>query len=167
MSWRASAAETSAGKRGIAVATHPATVPTTIRAAMLRSMGARYQVCCRRVPVFRLDERLVFPPVELADEGLLAVGGDLRPERLLLAYSQGIFPWYGKNLPILWHSPDPRMVLLPGELVVGRSLKKAIRRKPYELRLDTAFGEVLRGCADVPRPGQNGTWLIPDMVGAY
>jgi leucyl/phenylalanyl-tRNA---protein transferase len=119
------------------------------------------------VPVFRLDERLVFPPVELADEGLLAVGGDLRPERLLLAYSQGIFPWYGKNLPILWHSPDPRMVLLPGELVVGRSLKKAIRRKPYELRLDTAFGEVLRGCADVPRPGQNGTWLIPDMVGAY
>jgi leucyl/phenylalanyl-tRNA--protein transferase len=119
------------------------------------------------VPVFRLDERLVFPPVELADEGLLAVGGDLRPERLLLAYSQGIFPWYGKNLPILWHSPDPRMVLFPDELVVNRSLKKAMRRKPYELRLDTAFGEVLRGCADVPRPGQNGTWLIPDMVAAY
>ena len=119
------------------------------------------------MPVFRLDERLVFPPVELADEGLLAVGGDLRPERLLLAYSQGIFPWYGKNLPILWHSPDPRMVLFPNELVVNRSLKKAMRRRPYELRLDTAFGEVLRGCADVPRPGQNGTWLIPDMVSAY
>lgn len=119
------------------------------------------------MPVFRLDERLVFPPVELADEGLLAVGGDLKPERLLLAYSQGIFPWYGKNLPILWHSPDPRMVLFPGELVVGRSLKKAIRRQPYQLRLDSAFSEVLRGCADVPRPGQNGTWLIPDMVGAY
>jgi len=119
------------------------------------------------VPVFRLDERLVFPPVELADDGLLAVGGDLRPERLLLAYSQGIFPWYGKNLPILWHSPDPRMVLFPGELVVGRSLRKAIRKQPYQLRLDTAFAEVLRGCADVPRPGQRGTWLIPDMVGAY
>jgi leucyl/phenylalanyl-tRNA--protein transferase len=119
------------------------------------------------VPVFRLDHRLVFPPVELADEGLLAVGGDLRPERLLLAYSQGIFPWYGKNLPILWHSPDPRMVLYPHELVIGRSLRKAIRRKPYELKLDTAFGEVLTGCADAPRPGQNGTWLIPEMVTAY
>jgi leucyl/phenylalanyl-tRNA--protein transferase len=105
--------------------------------------------------------------VELADDGLLAVGGDLRPERLLLAYSQGIFPWYGKNLPILWHSPDPRMVLYPRELVVGRSLKKAIRRRPYELRLDTAFGEVLKGCADVPRPGQSGTWLIPEMITAY
>jgi leucyl/phenylalanyl-tRNA--protein transferase len=109
----------------------------------------------------------VFPPVELADEGLLAVGGDLRPERLLLAYSQGIFPWYGKNLPILWHSPDPRMVLYPDELVVSRSLKKQIRRKPYELKLDTAFGDVLRGCADAPRPGQNGTWLIPEMITAY
>jgi len=119
------------------------------------------------VPVFRLDHRLVFPPVELADDGLLAVGGDLRPERLLLAYSQGIFPWYGKNLPILWHSPDPRMVLLPDELVVARSLRKAIRRKPYQLRLDSAFGQVLRGCADVPRPGQSGTWLIPDMITAY
>jgi leucyl/phenylalanyl-tRNA--protein transferase len=119
------------------------------------------------VPVFRLDHRLVFPPVELAEDGLLAVGGDLRPERLLLAYSKGIFPWYGKNLPILWHSPDPRMVLLPGELVVNRSLAKAIRRKPYELKLDTAFGDVLRGCAEAPRPGQSGTWLIPEMVTAY
>jgi leucyl/phenylalanyl-tRNA--protein transferase len=117
--------------------------------------------------VFRLDHRLVFPPVELADDGLLAVGGDLRPERLLLAYSQGIFPWYGKNLPILWHSPDPRMVLHPDELVVQRSLRKVIRRAPYQLRLDTAFGEVLRGCAESPRPGQNGTWLIPDMISAY
>ncbi len=117
--------------------------------------------------MFRLDHRLVFPPVDLADDGLLAVGGDLRPERLLLAYSQGIFPWYGKNLPILWHSPDPRMVLYPDELVVQRSLRKAIRRRPYELRLDSAFGEVLRGCAEAPRPGQNGTWLIPDMISAY
>jgi leucyl/phenylalanyl-tRNA---protein transferase len=117
--------------------------------------------------VFRLDHRLVFPPVELAEDGLLAVGGDLRPERLLLAYSKGIFPWYGKNLPILWHSPDPRMVLEPSALVVNRSLRKAIRRKPYELKLDTAFGEVLRGCAEAPRPGQSGTWLIPEMVTAY
>jgi leucyl/phenylalanyl-tRNA--protein transferase len=119
------------------------------------------------MPVFRLDDRLVFPPVHLAEDGLLAVGGDLRPERLLLAYTRGIFPWYGENLPILWHSPDPRMVMTTGELVVGRSLRKAIRRRPYQLRMDTAFRDLLLGCAAMPRPGQDGTWLIPEMVDAY
>ncbi|HUJ56929.1 MAG TPA: leucyl/phenylalanyl-tRNA--protein transferase [Kofleriaceae bacterium] len=119
------------------------------------------------MPVFRLDDRLVFPPVHLAEDGLLALGGDLRPERLLLGYTQGIFPWYAENLPILWHSPDPRMVMTTRDLVVQRSLRKAIRHKPYELTLDTAFVEVLHGCAEVPRPGQTGTWLIPEMVEAY
>ena len=119
------------------------------------------------MPVYRLDEKLVFPPVHLADDGLLAVGGDLRPERLLLGYSQGIFPWYGENLPILWHSPDPRMIMTTRDLTIQRSLKKTLRRQPYQLRLDTAFGDVLRGCAAVPRPGQQGTWLIPTMVDAY
>lgn len=119
------------------------------------------------MPVYRLDKRLVFPPVDLAEDGLLAVGGDLSPERLLLGYSRGIFPWYGPKLPILWHSPDPRMVLMTPDLVVNRSLRKAIRRQPYQLRIDTAFEEVLAGCADSPRPGQDGTWLIPDMVTAY
>ena len=119
------------------------------------------------MPVFRLDDRLVFPPVELAEDGLLALGGDLRPERLLLAYSEGIFPWYAENLPILWHSPDPRMVMTVDDLIVQRSLRKAIRRRPYELRMDTAFLRVLEGCSTVPRPGQSGTWLIPEMVAAY
>ncbi|MBA3391440.1 MAG: leucyl/phenylalanyl-tRNA--protein transferase [Deltaproteobacteria bacterium] len=119
------------------------------------------------MPVYRLDDRLVFPPVHLAEDGLLALGGDLRPERLLLAYSQGIFPWYAENLPILWHSPDPRMVMTTRDLIVQKSLRKAIRRKPYDLRLDTAFLQVLEGCASVPRPGQSGTWLIPEMVDAY
>ncbi len=119
------------------------------------------------MPVFRIDDRLVFPPVHLAEDGLLAVGGDLRPERLMLAYSKGIFPWYGENLPILWHAPDPRMVMMTEDLAIQRSLRKAIRKKPYELRLDTAFAEVLQGCARSPRPGQSGTWLIPDMVQAY
>lgn len=119
------------------------------------------------MPVFRLDKRLVFPPVELAEDGLLAVGGDLSVERLLLGYSQGIFPWYGPNLPILWHAPDPRMVLFPRELVINKSLRKAIRRAPYRLTIDTAFAEVLDGCAAAPRPGQDGTWIIPDMVTAY
>lgn len=119
------------------------------------------------MPVFRLDDRLVFPPVHLAEDGLLALGGDLRPERLLLAYTQGIFPWYAENLPILWHSPDPRMVMTTRDLIVQRSLRKAIKRKPYELTVDKAFRDVLHGCAEVPRPGQNGTWLIPEMVDAY
>ena len=109
----------------------------------------------------------MFPPVHLAEDGLLALGGDLRPERLLLGYTQGIFPWYAENLPILWHSPDPRMVMTTSDLIVQRSLRKAIKRRPYEITLDTAFGEVLRGCAEVPRPGQTGTWLIPEMVDAY
>jgi leucyl/phenylalanyl-tRNA--protein transferase len=119
------------------------------------------------MPVFRLDERLAFPPVHLAEDGLLAVGGDLRPERLLLAYTRGIFPWYGENLPILWHSPDPRMVMATRDLVVQRSLRKSIRKQPYRLTIDTAFREVLLACAATPRPGQDGTWLIPEMVDAY
>jgi leucyl/phenylalanyl-tRNA--protein transferase len=119
------------------------------------------------MPVFRLDDRLVFPPVHLAEDGLLALGGDLRPERLILGYTKGIFPWYAENLPILWHSPDPRMVMTTRDLIVQRSLRKQIKRKPYRLAIDTAFGEVLRGCAASPRPGQTGTWLIPEMVEAY
>lgn len=119
------------------------------------------------MPVFRLDDRLVFPPVHLAEDGLLALGGDLRPERLILGYSQGIFPWYAENLPILWHSPDPRMVMSAQELVIQRSLRKQIRRQPYRLALDTAFEQVLRGCSEAPRPGQTGTWLIPEMLDAY
>jgi leucyl/phenylalanyl-tRNA--protein transferase len=120
------------------------------------------------MPVFRLNARLAFPPPDLADEsGLLAVGGDLKPERLLLAYSLGIFPWYSDGLPILWYSPDPRLVLESADLVVPRSLKKTLRRGQYRVTLDTAFDRVIRACADAPRPGQQGTWITDDMVRAY
>jgi leucyl/phenylalanyl-tRNA---protein transferase len=119
------------------------------------------------LPVYKLDHRLWFPPVDLAEDGLLAVGGDLRPERLLLAYANGIFPWYEIGLPILWHSPDPRMVLDVNALHVPRSLRRAMRRRPYELRLDTAFRKVMLACAEVPRPGQHGTWITDEMVEAY
>jgi leucyl/phenylalanyl-tRNA--protein transferase len=120
------------------------------------------------VPVFRLDDRLVFPPAHLADDsGLLAIGGDLRPERLLLAYSHGIFPWYERGQPILWHSPDPRMVLLADRLRVPRSLAKAVRKAPFRLTLDTAFADVIEGCASTKRPGQRGTWITPAMRKAY
>jgi leucyl/phenylalanyl-tRNA--protein transferase len=118
------------------------------------------------VPVYRLDERLVFPSPERGPRrGPIAVGGDLRPDRLLLAYSMGIFPWQGE--PLHWHSPDPRMVLLADEIVVARSLRKTMRRGAFRLTLDTAFTEVMIACATVPRPGQDGTWITPGMVESY
>jgi leucyl/phenylalanyl-tRNA--protein transferase len=118
------------------------------------------------MPVFRLDERLVFPPPGRAPRrGPIAVGGDLRPERLLLAYSMGIFPWQGE--PLHWHSPDPRMVLLADELKVSRSLRRTVRRGIFRLSLDTAFTEVMIACAMAPRPGQDGTWITPGMVESY
>jgi leucyl/phenylalanyl-tRNA--protein transferase len=119
------------------------------------------------MPVYRLDHRLVFPPPGHAEDGLLAVGGDLRPERLLLAYSEGIFPWYSEGQPILWHSPDPRMVLRAEDLHVTRSLRKTARKQPYRLSLDTAFRKVIEACARTPRPGQRGTWITRAMQDAY
>ena len=119
------------------------------------------------MPVFRLDDRLVFPPASLAEEGLLAVGGDLRPDRLLLAYSSGIFPWYDDGQPILWHSPDPRMVLEARKLHVPKSLEKRMRKAPYRLTMDTAFRAVMEGCASARRPEGPGTWITPEMIEAY
>ncbi|HAA58367.1 MAG TPA: leucyl/phenylalanyl-tRNA--protein transferase [Myxococcales bacterium] len=120
------------------------------------------------MPVYGLTQDLLFPPPELAEEdGLLAVGGDLRPERLLLAYSDGIFPWYNEDSPILWFSPNPRMMLHPSELRVNRSLRKALRKHDYELRFDTHFREVIEACAETPREGQDGTWITSDMLEAY
>ena len=120
------------------------------------------------MPVFALTDALVFPPPRLADpNGILAVGGDLSPDRLLLAYSMGIFPWYEASLPILWHSPDPRMVLSAPDLHVGRSLRKTIRKSPFRLTLDTAFREVIVRCRDADRPDQDGTWITDEMVDAY
>ena len=110
-----------------------------------------------------------FPPVERAlrnPNGLLAAGGDLSSARLLAAYRRGIFPWYSGDEPILWWSPDPRMVLYVAELKVSRSLAKSVRNKGYEVRVDTAFGAVLEGCAG-PRADGAGTWLGAEMRAAY
>jgi leucyl/phenylalanyl-tRNA---protein transferase len=112
---------------------------------------------------------LRFPPVELASpEGLLAVGGDLRAERLLEAYRHGIFPWYNPGQPILWWSPDPRAVLFPPKLRVSRSLRKTLRQQKFAVTLDTAFREVIEYCAR-PRPANpgGGTWITPEMIEAY
>ncbi|MDP3937388.1 MAG: leucyl/phenylalanyl-tRNA--protein transferase [Deltaproteobacteria bacterium] len=120
------------------------------------------------MPVIWLGKRLIFPPPGAAlPSGLLAAGGDLSPDRLLLAYASGIFPWYSEGDPILWFSPDPRMVLLPSQLRVSRSLRKFARRARLELRMDTAFEAVIRACAGAKRPGGEGTWITKDMIRAY
>lgn len=119
-------------------------------------------------PVYRLGRELAFPdPGQAEPDGLLAVGGDLRPERLLAAYSQGIFPWYGEGLPILWHSPHPRTVLPLASLHVSKSLAKVLRRGRYRVRLDGDFAGVIERCARAPRRGQDGTWITADMRRAY
>ena len=116
-----------------------------------------------------LDGGTPFPPVEKAlkrPNGLLAAGADLSPERLLAAYRHGIFPWFSEGEPILWWSPDPRMVLAPDALRVTRSLAKTLRNREFEVRLDTAFAAVIAGCA-APRADQAGTWITPEMRTAY
>lgn len=111
-----------------------------------------------------------FPPVELAltePNGLLAIGGSLEPERLLNAYRAGIFPWYSDGQPILWWSPDPRSVLFPEHLQVSRSLRKTVRQARFRITLDCAFDQVIDQCARTPRPGQDGTWIVDEMLQAY
>lgn len=119
------------------------------------------------IPWLRADEP--FPPIERAlkrPSGLLAAGADLSPGRLLDAYRKGIFPWSGEGEPILWWSPDPRMVLFPDELKVSRSLSKTLRNGRFEVRFDTAFRPVMRACGE-PREGQAGTWITAEMIEAY
>lgn len=109
-----------------------------------------------------------FPAIEETDEdGIIAVGGDLSPERLVNAYRRGIFPWYSEGLPILWHCPDPRFVLEPSSLHVPSSLRKVMKRRVYDVKLDTDFEGVIDGCARTRRPGQRGTWITRDMRKAY
>lgn len=120
------------------------------------------------MPVFRLTKTLVFPPADYAEpDGLLAVGGDLSSERILLAYQLGIFPWYSEHMPILWWTPDPRLVLFPEELRISRSLARALRKGIFQVTVDRAFREVMIRCATVPRREGEGTWIMPEMVEAY
>ncbi len=116
------------------------------------------------MPVYQIPARHVFPPPEHADEdGVLGIGGDLHPDRVLLAYRSGIFPWYSQGEPLLWWSPDPRLVLYVDELRVQRSLAKVIRRAPYTLTADTAFEAVITACGATRRPRQAGTWITPEL----
>jgi len=110
----------------------------------------------------------IFPdPRNSSKEGLVAFGGDLDPNRILSAYKKGIFPWYSKGDPILWWSPDPRLVLYPDDLKISRSLKKILKKSIFEVRVDTNFKEVILNCKNIKRKDQEGTWILPEIVDAF
>lgn len=120
------------------------------------------------MPLYRLSSQLVFPPAEFAEpDGLLAVGADLSPPRLLLAYSSGIFPWFNAEDPILWWSPDPRCILEPDGLHLSRSLRQTVRRDVFAVSCNRAFPQVVRACAEVRLHQGEGTWLSREMMAAY
>lgn len=118
--------------------------------------------------IFRLNKELEFPdPSYAEEEGILAYGGDLSVDRLVLAYANGIFPWYKEGSPILWWTPDPRMVLFPDRFIVSKSLKQLVRSSKYSCTFDKEFDKVIRKCAEIPRKGQESTWITRKMLKAY
>jgi leucyl/phenylalanyl-tRNA--protein transferase len=120
------------------------------------------------MPIYRLNKELAFPDPSLAEEeGILAIGGDLSTERLVLAYMNGIFPWPTKDAPLLWWSPDPRMILLPDGFRVSHSLRQLIRSGKFSYTVDTDFEKVIHQCASIPRHGQDYTWITDDMIEAF
>jgi leucyl/phenylalanyl-tRNA--protein transferase len=120
------------------------------------------------VTIFRLTDEIIFPDVELSEsDGLLAIGGDLSAERILKAYCLGIFPWYNDDSPILWWSPDPRLILFPEQLKVSRSLRQLIKKNKFKITIDTAFEQVIRNCAISSGRDLEGTWITSQMAQAY
>jgi leucyl/phenylalanyl-tRNA--protein transferase len=127
-----------------------------------------YQIGKNRVAAIEGD--CEFPPLEQAlsePNGLVAIGGELTTARLLSAYKQGIFPWFSEGEPVMWWSPNPRMVLFPSELKISSSLKKTLKNHPFETRMNTGFQAVIRACSHTPRPGQDGTWITAEIIHAY
>lgn len=119
------------------------------------------------MPVYKLIKTTIFPSPSLAEpDGLLAMGGDLKPQRLLLAYANGIFPWFSRK-PILWWSPDPRCILFPSQFKITKSFQQIIHKHHLQARFDTCFRTIIEYCATVKRPGENGTWITKDMINAY
>ena len=121
------------------------------------------------MPIFKLDsDQIYFPPAHLAhSSGILAIGGDLSPERLLLAYKKGIFPWFNPDEPAVWWSPDPRCVILPEKLKVSKSMRQLLRKGKFGVTFDQDFLGVIRACRDVYRPGQEGTWISDEIIDSY
>lgn len=121
----------------------------------------------RILPIYLLNDKLSFPPVEGAEDGIVAIGGDLTPERLLLAYHNGIFPWYSEEEPIIWHAPEERFILFPNELHISRSMKRVLNAACFSVSFDTDFAFIINQCASIDRKEQDGTWITPDMIQAY
>lgn len=119
------------------------------------------------MPIYRLIDELIFPPVSGAEDGIVAVGGDLSPERLILAYRQGIFPWFNEEEPIVWWSPDPRFVLFPEKLHVPKSMNRVLNQKVFRVTYNEDFEGVITHCKKTPRKGQQGTWITEEMKAAY
>ncbi|MEM6642073.1 MAG: leucyl/phenylalanyl-tRNA--protein transferase [Bacteroidota bacterium] len=117
--------------------------------------------------MYQLIDELIFPPVSEAEEGVVAIGGDLKPERLMLAYQSGIFPWYNEQEPIIWWSPDPRMVLFPERLHISRSMKRILKKAPFQITFNQDFQGVISHCKKISRRGQSGTWITREMQQAY
>jgi len=118
--------------------------------------------------MYRLTDALLFPsPEQASAEGIVAVGGDLQPERVMLAYQKGIFPWFESDDFLLWWSPDPRMVLFPDRLKISKSMRTVLRKKQFEVTFNKAFDQVVEACAKVKRFGQNGTWITPGLMEVY
>ena len=118
--------------------------------------------------MYRLTDALLFPsPEQASAEGIVAVGGDLKPERVMLAYRKGIFPWFESDDFLLWWSPDPRMVLFPDRLKISKSMRTVLRKKQFEVTFNKAFDQVVEACAKVKRFGQNGTWITPGLMEVY
>lgn len=114
-----------------------------------------------------LDDSHDFPPLGGSVDGLIAVGGDLSPKRILAAYERGIFPWFSEGEPPLWWSPDPRMILLPENLKISKSMRQVLRKKYFQVEFDTRFDDVIKACADTPRSHEEGTWISADIIQAY
>ena len=119
------------------------------------------------MPIFQLTEDLIFPHPSLAEDGILAVGGDLSPERLLLAYQNGIFPWYNEDEPIIWHAPDPRFVLFPEKFKKSKSLRLLIKKNTYTCSINRNFEDVIKNCKNINRRDGEGTWITDEMQSAY
>lgn len=119
------------------------------------------------LPIYLLNDKLSFPPVEGAEDGIVAVGGDLSPERLLLAYRSGIFPWYNEEDPIIWHSPEKRFVLMLDDLHISKSMRRVLNSGKFSATFDTDFNFIIQQCASVKRKEEAGTWITDDMINAY
>ena len=136
--------------------------------AFKKSLFLRFDFTVMNILYQLNDDDCYFPPADRANkDGLLAFGGDLSPQRLVVAYANGIFPWYNEDEPLLWWSLDPRLIIRPGEMRVSKSLRRTLRSGKFEVRMDTNFREVMLHCAETPRKDQDGTWIQDEMVDAY